>query len=198
MPLLCIDTWLGDMGMSMNQIYPDEMGKVNGASTLYHVWLLNVMAANLTQHVLPLVAPSLLGARILEFLRLSVDVLYLDSAHEMRETFLEISAYWPLIRPGGLLLGDDFNWRAVSHDVQLFARTHGLELGSFGGCHERLIAAASNELCVWYIRKPPGERMQGVVERRPQIRMRRHGPGRPGRSTTDTRQDQEGKFGQRD
>lgn len=82
--------------------------------TLYHQWLLNVISANLTEHVLPLVAPSLMGARVLDYLRLSVDVLYLDSAHELRETFMELTAYWPLIRPGGVLLGDDFNWRAVS------------------------------------------------------------------------------------
>ena len=81
--------------------------------TLYHQWLLNVISANLTEHVLPLVAPSLMGARVLDYLRLSVDVLYLDSAHELRETFMELTAYWPLIRPGGVLLGDDFNWRAV-------------------------------------------------------------------------------------
>ena len=39
--------------------------------TLYHQWLLNVIAANLTEQVLPLVAPSLMGARVLDYLRLS-------------------------------------------------------------------------------------------------------------------------------
>lgn len=63
--------------------------------------------------MLPLVAPSLMGARVLDYLRLSIDVLYLDSAHELRETFMELTAYWPLIKPGGVLLGDDFNWKAV-------------------------------------------------------------------------------------
>lgn len=82
----------------------------------------------------------------------------MDSAHEMRETFSEIVAYWPLVAPGGLLLGDDFNWAAVSHDAQLFARTHGTELSSFDGCHQRLILPPprfKGSLCVWYMRKPP-------------------------------------------
>jgi len=83
-PLLCIDTWLGDLGMMLGQIYPKEMGRRFGHSTLYHVWLLNMMRANLTARVLPLVAPSLLGARVLSFLRLSADVIYLDSAHELQ------------------------------------------------------------------------------------------------------------------
>ena len=107
-----------------------------------------------------------------DYLRLAVDVLYLDSAHEMRETFHELSAYWPLIKPGGILLGDDFNWMAVSHDAQLFARTHDLEIGSFDGCHERLRADKGGELCVWYLRKPPGEKAHGQIDRRPQRLLR--------------------------
>ena len=102
---------------------------------------------------------------------------------------LHVVAFWPVVRRGGLLLGDDFvrdhrisrvaprrlctphgsariarllivlcacsqNWFAVSHDVQLFVRTHNLTLDSFNGCHKRLIEAKKRELCVWYIRKP--------------------------------------------
>ena len=63
--LLCIDTWLGDLVMTLNKVFPEEMGKRNGHSTLYHLWLLNIISANLTERVLPLVAPSLLGARVL-------------------------------------------------------------------------------------------------------------------------------------
>lgn len=83
-PLLCIDTWIGDLGMLLGQIFPEEMGRRNGLPTLYHVWLLNMMSGNVTERVLPLVAPSLLGARALAYLRLAADVIYLDSAHEMR------------------------------------------------------------------------------------------------------------------
>lgn len=149
---------------------PIEIGKRNGMPTLYHQWLLNVMESNLTERVLPLVAPSLMGARVLEFLRLAVDVLYLDSAHEKRETFMELSAYWPLLKPGGLLLGDDFNWRAVSHDAQLFARTHGLQLRSFNNCHEGLRSKKHGGLCVWYLQKPVNERLRGYVDKRPKMR----------------------------
>ena len=171
-PLLCIDTWSGSLPMTLGHTYADEVAKRNGQPTFYHKWLLNVIAANLTESVLPLVAPSLLGARVLDYLRLAVDVVYLDSAHELRETFLELSAFWPLVKPGGLLLGDDFNWRAVSHDAQLFARTHGLELSSFDGCHERLRSGAGGGLCVWYIRKPLHARFSGQVDRRPVLRRK--------------------------
>ena len=180
-PLLCIDTWLGDLGMLLGQTYPQEMGKRFGHPTLYHVWMLNMLARNLTAHVLPLVASSLLGARTLDFLRLAVDVVYLDSAHEQRETFMELTAYWPLLRPGGMLLGDDFNWRAVSHDVQLFARTRGLAVGSFDGCHTGLLTAKKAGLCVWYLRKPFEEKLRGIVDRRPTLREYVRGQWRDGK-----------------
>ena len=169
-PLLCIDTWLGDLGMLLGQIYPVEMGKHNGRSTLYDLWLLNMMEHNLTERVLPLVTPSLLGARTLEYLRLAVDVLYLDSAHEYRETFMELSAYWPVVKPGGLLLGDDLNWKAVAHDVILFSRTHNLTLNSFDNCHEALLKAGRGRTCVWYLRKPTDHLRDHRPERRPVLR----------------------------
>ena len=169
--LLCIDTWSGDVAMTLGQIYPVEMGKRNGMPTLYHQWLLNVIQSNLTGQVLPLMAPSLMGARVLDYLRISIDVLYLDSAHEQRETFMELTAYWPLIKPGGVLLGDDFNWRAVSHDVQLFVRTHKLQLRSFSDCHEHLRSGTKAGLCVWYIQKPTTDSGgPGTVDRRPTMR----------------------------
>ena len=36
-----------DLGMTLNQIYPDKLAKRNGESTLYHTWLLNVAPAGI-------------------------------------------------------------------------------------------------------------------------------------------------------
>ena len=79
--------------------------------------------------------------------------------------------YWPLLRPGGILMGDDFNWRAVSHDAQLFARAHGLNLTSFDGCHENLRSGAKSSTCVWFIQKPLSARVKGGADRRPPLRQ---------------------------
>ena len=50
-------------------------------------------------------------------------------------------------------MGDDFNWLAVSHDVQLFARTHNLTFSSFDRCHERLRDAPSAETVCHTLRR---------------------------------------------
>jgi hypothetical protein len=159
-PLLCIDTWLGDVGMALGKIYRDRMGFHNGHATLYHEWLLNIIHTNNTE-------------RVLSYLRYAADVIYLDSAHEIGETFHELVAYWPLLRPGGMLLGDDFNWMAVSHDVQLFVRAYNVTLASFDGCHEKLRAIPlSNKVettCIWHIQKSAHERLRGAMQRPPGV-----------------------------
>ena len=61
------------------------------------------------------------GARLLATLNWIVDVVYLDSAHEIGETFADLSLYFQLIRKGGVLIGDDYiDFPAVKHDVNLF------------------------------------------------------------------------------
>ena len=89
-------------------------------------------------------------------LRYAADLVYLDSAHEMGETFLEMDLYWALLTPGGVLVGDDLNWWAVAHDVQLFARVQEVEVQSFNGCHKDWIEQTGRRghLCVWYLQKP--------------------------------------------
>ena len=88
-PVLCFDTWLGDVNMALGRVEAKTVDKRHGEPTLYHQFLVNMISANLTQHVLPMMAPSFIGAKMLSFLGLEADVIYLDSAHEARETFLE-------------------------------------------------------------------------------------------------------------
>jgi hypothetical protein len=55
-------------------------------------------------------------------------VIYLDTAHEWYETYIELVTAWRILAPGGVLIGDDYNWPSVNHDVQRFAREHGVEI----------------------------------------------------------------------
>ena len=41
------------------------------------------------------------------------DFVYLDAAHEKGETLIEIRRAFDLLRPGGVLVGDDLDWPAV-------------------------------------------------------------------------------------
>lgn len=52
-------------------------------------------------------------------------MIYLDSAHEIDETYIELCLYWRQLRPGGILMGDDYGWPAVRTDVDRFVADFG-------------------------------------------------------------------------
>ena len=177
-PLLCIDTWLGDVNMALGRLgdLAKFIDRRNGQPTLYHLWLVNMISANLTESVVPFVAPSTIGARALELHRYAADLIYLDSAHEMGETFLEMGLYWDLLTTGGVLMGDDLNWWAVAHDVQLFARVQAVEVQSFNGCHRDWLGVTGRRgnVCVWFLQKPPGDKAAARASRIEHRPARRH------------------------
>ena len=77
----------------------------------------------------PLTLSSILGARAIATFNWIVDIAYIDSAHELGETLVELFLYYDLLRPGGLLMGDDFYmFPAVAHDVTIFASCKGLKV----------------------------------------------------------------------
>lgn len=113
LPVVCLDTWLGDLlmwekkGNFLGRPGPD------GTPRLFEQFMLNVAAQNASEQVLPVRMPALQG---LEYIRRRVafqgvpppSVIYLDTAHTYPDTIFEIEAAWRLLRPGGYLTGDDF------------------------------------------------------------------------------------------
>ncbi len=55
-------------------------------------------------------------------------MIYLDAAHEVDETYLELKSSWALLPAGGVLIGDDWDWPAVREDVLKFAGQQTLNL----------------------------------------------------------------------
>jgi hypothetical protein len=51
------------------------------------------------------------------------EVIYLDSAHEFDETFIELKTAWGLLPSGGIIVGDDWDWKAIETEVTNFAKT---------------------------------------------------------------------------
>lgn len=131
-PILCIDPFTGDTNMWANyQEDASVRGWVNiqdGRMTVFDQFMVNVQFAlsrSLTKHhILPLQATSTIGARWLGEVGYTPDLIFLDSAHEVDETFLEISLFYRILVPGGIIFGDDYGWAAVKHDVHKFVDEH--------------------------------------------------------------------------
>jgi len=58
-----------------------------------------------------------------EYHHLVPDLVYVDGAHEYAEVLADISAWWKLLRIGGILLGDDFAWPGVKKAAEEFAQS---------------------------------------------------------------------------
>ena len=39
----------------------------------------------------------------------SLDFVYIDACHDYCSVFEDIDAYWPLVKPGGIMAGHDYN-----------------------------------------------------------------------------------------
>lgn len=60
-----------------------------------------------------------------------VDLVYIDANHLQQHVEADISAWWPTIRPGGVLAGHDYQaseFPGVSEAVDAFGQANGLEL----------------------------------------------------------------------
>lgn len=127
--LVCIDTFLGDAAMWLNKQATGRSSLLlkDGCPQLYMQFMVNT--AKYADIIVPFPIASLCGLRALQLLAADgrtplVDFLYLDSAHLKGETKLEITEAFKLVRPGGILLGDDLDWPAVEADLSSFLADH--------------------------------------------------------------------------
>lgn len=100
-----------------------------GRPTIYEQFLANIRARGLERYVTPLPQTSLTAAQYLRHRGILADLVYVDASHVEADVLADLEAYWPLLRPGGLLVGDDHVplFPGVIRACAEFARRHGLE-----------------------------------------------------------------------
>ena len=137
--LLCIDTWLGAPEFWTTHGLSDptrglSLKPNHGYPTVYYTFLDNVVNLGLRDTIVPFPISSEQGAEVLKRYDCIADAIYIDAAHEQGRVYKDIETYWPLVRAGGVLFGDDFSdpWPGVCHDVKQFARENNLQLTVHG------------------------------------------------------------------
>lgn len=125
--VVCMDTWLGDVNNWLWKRYWLGPQGPTGEPRIFEQFLANIVGDNLTDRVLPVRTSSTVGIRYLQrLLRQRLisrpSVIYLDAAHEYPETLHELELAWSLLRPGGILLGDDYDasWPGVVWSLNEF------------------------------------------------------------------------------
>src|SRR5581483_5345280 len=101
---------------------------------LYPQFLANVISERLTGTIFPLPMTSTSAAHLLSCYGIEADLIYIDGGHLEYEVYGDLAAFWPLLRKGGVLWGDDYDrgWPEVVKAVLRFASDNGLYLEASG------------------------------------------------------------------
>jgi SAM-dependent methyltransferase len=129
--VIAIDTFLGSPE-HWNPNRPDRMMDSlrlrHGWPGLYWQFLSNIVHAGLQDRVVPLAQTSENAAVILGQRRIVADLVHIDAAHEREPVLRDCRLFWRLLRPGGILVGDDWPWPGVQEAAELFAAETGVAL----------------------------------------------------------------------
>lgn len=117
--VVCIDTWLG----SAEHFHSEDLKRVDGYPTMFYQFLANVMYTNNQDVIVPLPIDTLSQYRILKENNSLADIIYVDAGHFYESVSMDIKLYWELVKPGGVMLGDDYSpdtWNGVVKAVHEF------------------------------------------------------------------------------
>jgi SAM-dependent methyltransferase len=135
--VFCIDTWLGTVdNVTAHNDATWGIGKYyqNGYPTLYYQFLANVMHHGLSDYILPFPNTSSIGAQWLKHHQIQADVIYVDGSHDESDVYLDLNSFWDILKPGGVMIGDDWHLGAVGVvcAVNRFARERSLKCQNVG------------------------------------------------------------------
>lgn len=123
-----LDRWRGEMLYCVDPYtpYPEMPWDRTGDMAL--------AIAHLAPHarrVRFIVAPSDQAAAYFrkgEPLPTSVGFIYIDGSHDYASVWNDLNLWWPLVKKGGILAGDDYGIRDVQRAVWEFANEHHLDI----------------------------------------------------------------------
>jgi hypothetical protein len=129
--VIAVDTWLGSAGSWRNRAAFESLGMRAGRPAIQDVFMNNVVSHNLQDYVLPLPLDSVNAAILLGSLGIVADLIHIDASHDQAAVTTDLTLWWPRLRVGGILLGDDYYhdgslWPAVKAAYDSFTETHGL------------------------------------------------------------------------
>jgi hypothetical protein len=142
--LICVDTWLGAMEF-WNPGDPERYEGLrlrHGFPNVYYTFLSNVVHAGFQDIITPFPLSSVSAALWFRKRNVQADLVYIDASHEEEDVCADLEAYWPALREGGVMFGDDFvaDWPGVVRATREFAEKNGISLEEHDG--------------FWVLRKP--------------------------------------------
>lgn len=107
--VIAVDTWLGAVDHWADAGLFAELATEHGYPSLYRTFLGNVLREGLADRVVPLPLDSVNAAELMRLRGVSADVIHLDAGHAEASVAADLAAWWPVLRPGGLFVADDYD-----------------------------------------------------------------------------------------
>lgn len=103
--ILCVDTWYAgyDHWLGAREKINNHFGRPD----LFYKFMANVIANNCQDVIVPLAMDSIGAARVIKWLGLVPQLIYVDASHEKGDVLRDYEAYWDLLPAGGGMLVDD-------------------------------------------------------------------------------------------
>lgn len=122
--IVCVDTWLGSLEM-IGDRFPANRGQLvkNGICKAYEYFLANVKKHGVEDIIIPFPQTSFNALRYLMVNNVFFDLIYVDGSNYFEDIKSDIDLSWNLLRPGGIVFGDDyrnFHWPHIQMAVNQF------------------------------------------------------------------------------
>lgn len=102
--IFCVDTWLGALEFYTEPTNDRDLMKFHGYPQVYYQFLSNIIHAGIVDQVEVFPVTSDIGAYLCPF----ADLIYIDGSHQYEDVKKDTANYWPLLRHGGIMFGDDY------------------------------------------------------------------------------------------
>lgn len=95
--------------------FSDSPHSEHAPEDFFDVFWGNMISADVDSFVEPIIATSLEAAA--QFEDRSISFLMIDASHRFKDVQDDIKAWWPKIKLGGIISGDDYDWEEVKAAV---------------------------------------------------------------------------------
>jgi hypothetical protein len=102
----CVDTWRGSVDTPW---MAQHLAPIGGSAK--PKFLENMERGGVSKYVLPVEMPSVEAARL--FADDSLDFVFIDGAHDYANVRADVRAWYPKVKKGGVIAGDDATWPGV-------------------------------------------------------------------------------------
>lgn len=121
--VISVDTWLGAWDHWVNPQWKEELCFMNGYPRLFEKFQSNVLHNGLQDFVVPLPLDSVNAAQVVNHFGISADIIHIDGGHDYAAVSNDLHSWWKILRPGGILILDDYVENGT-HWPEVFSATN--------------------------------------------------------------------------